>query len=281
VLAKRAHHFIPRFHLAQFIGYHRGRELAVFDKRWGTFRRRAVRQTAVAQDYYEVPGETPADRQHIEDAFARLENEVAPLLRELTGLRVGANVGLDLAARRALAEYVATLHVRVPAWRDGAQARAMELATDLGALGLDDREQFLASARAAGFGGTDAQLDRQRVAFAADIQTGRRVITVSKAASLMALTSASKVVSKLVDRHWELLRTDEWPGLVMGDQPVALFQAGRLAPSIGFGIAGVQVLMPLAPHMLLTISDKPREPLMRVLTARYPASREPWWAFAN
>ena len=47
-VAKHAHHFIPRFHLAQFVGYHRGRELAVFDKRWGTFRRRAVKQTAVS-----------------------------------------------------------------------------------------------------------------------------------------------------------------------------------------------------------------------------------------
>jgi hypothetical protein len=45
---KHAHHFIPRFHLAQFVGYHTGRQLAVFDKRWGTFRRRPVKQTAFA-----------------------------------------------------------------------------------------------------------------------------------------------------------------------------------------------------------------------------------------
>jgi len=281
-VAKHAHHFIPRFHLAQFVGYHRGRELAVFDKRWGTFRRRAVKQTAVSQDYYEVPGETLEERLAVEDEFARLEHQVAPLVRGLASLSVGTMVGLGGSARQILAEYVAILHVRVPAWRDSAMVRATDMTTDLGAMGLDDPERFLARARAHGMTGTDEALEHQRARFVDDIESGRTVVTVSNAASLMALTSAvGKVAPMLVDRCWELLRTDDWPGLVLGDQPVALFHAGRLAPSIGFGTAGVQVLVPLSPRTLLVISDRPRETMLRVFAARTPAIREPWWVFAN
>ena len=87
---KHAHHFIPRFHLAQFVGYHAGRQLAVFDKRWGTFRRRPVKRTAFAEHYYDVQGETAEERLRIENEFMRLENYVAPLLRDLASLPLGA-----------------------------------------------------------------------------------------------------------------------------------------------------------------------------------------------
>ncbi len=279
---KRAHHYIPEFHLAQFIGYPGRREFGVFDKKWGKFARRPVATSAVYLDYYAVPGATPDERLRVEDEFARLENQVAPLIVELANLPVGAMVGLDGSDRQALAEYAATLHVRVPAWRDQAMARAVDLTTDLGALGLDDPQRFLARARAGGIAGTDDDLERQRATFAADIQTGRRAIKVSNAASLVALTPAvGKGAPLLVERHWELLRMDEWPGLVLGDQPVSLFSAGRLAPSIGFGTAGVQVMMPLSPKVLLVVDDRPREALLRVVSARYPSIREPWWAVAN
>jgi hypothetical protein len=281
-VVKRAHHFIPRFHLAQFRGYYKGRELALFDKRYGNFRRRAIKQTAVFDFYYEVPGETLEERMRLEDQFARLESDIAPMLLYLAGLPIGGMVGLDESAREALAAYVALLHVRGPAWRDSSMDRLAELTTDLGALGLDDPAGFLARMRSRGVTTPDEDLERTRAAFAADILSGRRVITVTKAETLRGLAPAVNVgVPLLMNRHWELLRTDDWSGLVMGDQPVALFEGGRLSPSIGFGTPGVQVLMPLSPHMLLLIKDEPREGLLQVRGARYPNLPEPWWVTAN
>jgi hypothetical protein len=279
---KRAHHFIPRFHLAQFIGYHRGRQLAVYDKQFDTYRRRPVKATAFAERYYEVPGPTPADQQSIEDQFAQLESHIAPMLRRLADLPVGAMVGLSDSDRHSLSLYAAVLHVRLPAYRDQAMARLIDLSTDLEALGLDDPVWFLARARALGMEGSDELLEQQRAALAADILSGRRLIVAHPAASLAGLvTAVGKGAPLLIDRHWQLLRTDDWPGLVLGDQPVTLFQGGRIAPSIGFGTAGVEVMMPLSPRMLLVISDKPREPVLQVLTARYPRIGEPWWCHAN
>jgi len=161
-------------------------------------------------------------------------------------------------------------------------SRARDLTTDLGAMGLDDPARFLAQARAHGLSGTDEDLERRRSGLVRDLQTGRRWVEISPAASLMALPSAlDKVAPLLMGRQRQLLRTDDWPGLVLGDQPVSLFQGGRLAPSIGMGVEGVQVLMPLSPQVLLLITDQPREAALRTLAMRYPTIREPWWSFAN
>jgi len=76
---KRSQHFIPEFHLAQFIGNPTYRRLAVFDKRWGKFARPPVATSAVYRDYYAVPGATPGKRLRVEDEFMRLEDQVAPM----------------------------------------------------------------------------------------------------------------------------------------------------------------------------------------------------------
>jgi hypothetical protein len=95
-------------------------------------------------------------------------------------------------------------------------------------------------------------------------------------------TAIEKIRPLLVGRHWELLRTESWPGFVLGDQPVSLQSGARLAPSIGFGTSGVHVLMPLDSKTLLLIADRPRERKLEMkVQPRRLGLDEPWWAAAN
>lgn len=278
---ERSHHYIPAFHLALFIGLPY-RRFHVFDKKWGKYGRPPVADSAVSRDYYALPGETDAERLRLEREFATLENQVAPIIKWLVGCVPGV-VPLRDEERDALAGYAAILHGRVPAYRDSALARAQRMASDLESLGLADPIEFRRAAREFGITGTDEELEAKRVTWAEDIQTGRRNIKVHPAISLMVLSTAvEKVRPMLFDREWELLRTDDWPGFVFGDQPVTLLSKGRLAGNIGFGTEDVQVMMPLAPNTLLLVSSRPREKVLEMkVQDRRLGLREPWWATAN
>jgi hypothetical protein len=277
----RAQHYVPEFHLAQFIGLP-FRRFHVFDKQWGKFGRPPVAKPAFSRDYYLLPGETDEERLRLEREFALLEDQIAPLMKWLARRPPGA-VQIDDEARDALAAYVAILHIRVPAYREAALARAQSMARDPEMLGLANATEFRDDARQMGFPGTDEDLETLRLEWNEDVRTGRRTIEVHKAVSLTALSPAvEKVRPMLFDRAWELLRLEGWPGFVIGDQPVTLLSRGRLAGQIGFETPDVQVMMPLAPKTMLLISDRPREPVLEVkVQPRQLGLTEPWWAIAN
>jgi len=273
---ERSHHFIPEFHLAQFIGLP-FRRFLVFDKKWGKVGSRSVASSAVSRDHYLLPGESIDDRLRIERQFAALEDRVAPLIRRLASSGLGA-VSLSAEERDALAGYAAILHVRVPATRETALIRARAMGTDPESMGLTDPVAFLRSARRFGLVGSDEELEARRQAWLRDVRLGRRGFDVHPAISLVGLkTAVQKVRPLLIEREWELLRMDRWPGLVLGDQPVTLLSRGRISPEIGFGTDGVQVMMPLSPDILLLISDRPREAvLMNRIEPDRPGLSEPW-----
>lgn len=277
----RSQHYVPEFHLAQFIGLP-FRRFHVFDKKWGKFGRSPVAKSAFSRDYYLLPGETDEDRLRLERQFALLEDRVAPLMKWLALQRLGP-VQIDDQDRDALAGYAAILHIRVPAFREAAWERAQSMARDPEVLGLADATEFRTAARKMGMPGSDEDLETLRLAWLDDVRTGRRRIEVHRAASLTALTPAvEKIRPMLFDREWELLRVEGWQGFVIGDQPVTLLNKGRLAGQIGFGTPGVQVMMPLAPNTLLLISDRPRESVLEVKVQPWQLGlAEPWWATAN
>ncbi len=277
----RSQHYVPEFHLAQFIGLP-FRRFHVFDKKWGKFGRPPVAKSAFSRDYYLLPGETDEERLRLERQFALLEDQVAPLMKRLA-LQHPGPVQIDDQERDALAGYAAILHIRVPAYRAAALARAQSMARDPEMLGLANATEFREDARKMGFPGTDEDLEVLRLEWLEDVRTGRRRIHVPQAISLMALSPAvEKVRPMLFDRAWELLRVEGWPGFVIGDQPVTLLSRGRLAGQIGFGTPGVQVMMPIAPSTMLLISDRPREPVLEVkIQPWHLGLAEPWWAIAN
>ncbi len=273
---------MPEFHLGQFATGRR-REVWVFDKLHGKYGRRPVASSAFSRDYYALPGATEEERLALERDFARLENLIAPLVRRLAAADPGPTA-LMSNERINLAGYAALLHVRVPAYRDDAFKRALELSVDPEALGLAAAADFLRSARRLGFAGSDEDLERRRLLMLRGLQTGEFRIDLTSAISLGGITPALRRGAPIMlEREWELLRVDPFPGLVMGDQPVALFSHGQVAPSIGFGSPDVQVMLPLSDRTLLLISDRPRPPLP--LTTKVqdpgPSLREPWWATAN
>jgi Protein of unknown function (DUF4238) len=277
----RSQHYVPEFHLAQFIGLP-FRRFHVFDKQWGKFGRPPVAKSAFSRDYYLLPGETIEERLRLERQFALLEDQVAPLMKWLARQPLGS-VHMNDEGRDALAGYAAILHIRVPAYREAALARAQSMARDPEMLGLADATEFRDEARKMGFPGTDEDLEALRLEWNEDVRTGRRTIEVHKAVSLTALSPAvEKVRPMLFDRAWELLRVDGWQGFVIGDQPVTLLSKGRLAGQIGFGTPDVQVMMPIAPNTMLLISDRPRERVLEVKVQPWRLGlREPWWATAN
>ena len=278
---ERRQHFVPEFHLGQFASGQR-REVWVFDKRWGKYARKPVASSAFSRDYYALPGATEDERLALEREFARLENLVAPLVRRLDAAQSGPT-GLDGNERINLAGYAALLHVRVPAYRDDALRRARELSTDPEALGLTDPALYLQSARRRGIPGTDEDLERRRLQMLAGLEAGSFRVTFTSAISLGGIAPALRRGAPLMlAREWELLRVGAFPGFVIGDQPVALFSRGQLAPSIGFGSPDVQVMMPLSDRTLLLVSDRPRQPLPLLVKVEGGQSlREPWWAIAN
>lgn len=277
----RKHHYIPEFHLAQFIG-EPFRRFHVYDKKWGKFSIRPVATSATVEDYYLLSGATVDERLTLERQFALLENRVAPVLKWLSKCEPGA-VGLSDEDRDAIAGYVAILHARVPAYRSPALARAVAMARDPEYLGLADPITFRAELRRLGFSGTDEEAEATRLRWLDHFETGRVAITPSAGMSLLALTPAvEKVRPMLVNRRWDLLRTGRWPGLVIGDQPVTLLSRQGLAGSAGFANPGVQVMMPLSPRTALLVTDAPRERLLEVkLQPMTPFLKEPWWATLN
>jgi hypothetical protein len=277
----RSQHYVPEFHLAQFIGLP-FRRFHVFDKKWGKFGGPPVDKSAFSRDYYLLPGEKDEDRLRLERQFALLEDRVAPLMKWLA-LQPPGSLQMDDQDRDALAGYAAILHVRVPAFREAAWERAQSMARDTEVLGLADATEFRTAARKMGMPGSDEDLETLRLAWLEDVRSGRRRIEVHRAASLTALMPAvEKVRPLLFDREWELLRVEGWQGFVIGDQPVTLLSKGRLAGQIGFGTPGVQVMMPLAPNTLLLISDRPREAVLEVKVQPWQLGlAEPWWATAN
>jgi hypothetical protein len=277
----RRHHYIPEFHLAQFIG-EPFRRFHVYDKKWGKFAIRPVATSATAEDYYLLAGATVLERLTLERQFALLEDRVAPVLKWLSRCEPGA-VSLSDEDRDAIAGYMALLHTRVPAYRSPAQARAIAMARDPEYLGLADPTAFRVEFRALGFSGTDEQAEATRLKWLANFEAGRIAVTPLAQISLLALTPAvEKVRPILFSRRWELLRTGEWPGLVIGDQPVTLLSSQGLAGSAGFGNQGAQVMMPLSPTTALYITDAPRERSLEVKEQPTKQSlREPWWARLN
>lgn len=278
---ERSHHYIPEFHLAQFIGL-RYRRFLSYDKRYGKMGPRPVTTSATTRDYYTLRGDTDAARLRIEREFALLEDRVAPLIRRLATSPPG-KVALRLDERDALAGYAAILHVRGPAHREASLARARAMAVDPAYMGLDDRVVFRRAARAMGIPGSDDELESLRIRWRDDVLAGRRGFSVHPTASLMGLTAAvTKVRPLLLGREWTILRSDDWPGFVLGDQPVTLRSGARIAPEIGFGTPGVEVMMPLSPRSLLLISDRAQERQL-IVQREEPGRglREPWWATVN
>lgn len=279
---QRRHHYIPEMHLANFSGY-RFRRFAVFDKQFGKFAFVPVKTSARISNYYDLPGRTPEERLRFENQFQVIENEIAPILRRLISLPEGL-VRVPAPTTRALSQYIALLHARVPARREPAFMQAVAMSRDLSVLGLDDPAAFVRDARSeGGYIGDPEDLRQQAEALADDLKAGRREIRLLSQVSLMGLDSADRLVQPmLAERKWSIVRTAAYPGFVLGDQPVTLLAPDtRILPAVGFGSPGVMVLVPLSPTTLLLIEDAPRSELVPISLWTPRGLAEPIWSAAN
>jgi hypothetical protein len=254
----------------------------LFDKRWGKYARRPAASTAYVRDYYLLPGETLDERLALEREFRDLETFIAPLFRALDAHPIGA-VEISENARDAIAAYVATLHARVPAYRDDALKRAREMSLDPDIIGLMDPGAFLRGLRAFGSTASDERIEAYRQAALEAIDQGFEIVKVHPAASLTVLgTAIEKLRPLLVARRWRLVRQLGEPGFVIGDQPVTLLTPeGHIAPSIGFESPHVTIFAPISPTTLLLITDEPRDQTLEVVLPLDQGFRYPAWTLAN
>jgi hypothetical protein len=76
------HHFVPRFHLRQFVDSTRERELVwVYERGKAKPELRSLDRVAAQKDYYAVKTEDGEKVQTVEDILARVEGFAAPVIR--------------------------------------------------------------------------------------------------------------------------------------------------------------------------------------------------------
>lgn len=126
-------HYIPRFYLAGFVDPKcpKGHEpfLHVFEFAIGEWHRAAPKKVAVRLDYYALTLDTGEKHEDLEEALSKLESVTATLLRG----KIAKREVLEDVERVHLAEFIATMLVRVPRTRDATAARMKREAGTLAA----------------------------------------------------------------------------------------------------------------------------------------------------
>lgn len=265
-MGQSSHHYIPRFHLRQFSCDQNRGHVWSFDKRTGDFSKVSVKKAAAEIGYYSVPPGKDYDADVLERAFSQLETQVAPLLRWLASRRPGW-WGLGRQHRRYLADYLATLHLRGPAWRDASTAIATFSARVEADMLLSNPEEFARRARAVGIPESDDALDALRLRWLDELRTGELVIEAPKEWSLLNLQMGESIAPMLMGRRWFLYRRPTLPRLILGDQPVVIHAPPDHPEHVGAGFEtpGVEVYCALSPTALLVISDEPDNGVVTVV----------------
>jgi Protein of unknown function (DUF4238) len=166
-----------------------------------------------------------------------------------------------------LADYVATLHLRGPAWRDASTAIATFGARVEADMLLSNPEEFARRARAAGMPETEAALDVLRLQWQEELRTGKLVLEAPKEWSLLNLQMGETIAAMLMGRRWLVYRRSTLPRLILGDQPVVIHAPANHPEHVGagFGTAGVEIYCCLSPTALLLIADEPDNGVITVV----------------
>lgn len=256
-MSRATHHYIPRFHLRHFACDRNRGHVWCFDKRSGQYSKVSVKKAAAEIGYYAVPQGKDYDADVLERAFNQLETQVAPIVRWLAS-RPSGWWGLGPQHRRYLADYLATLYLRGPAWRDASTAIATFSARVETDMLLSDRQEFARRARVAGMPETGDALDALRMQWQEELRTGELVIEAPQEWSLLTLQVGESIAPMLTGRRWFVYRRSTLPRLLLGDQPVVIYAPADHSERVGagFGTPGVEIYCALTPSALLFIADE-------------------------
>lgn len=249
----RWHHYVPQLHLRLFAADPGGRFIYRHDKRTNRTEYRAIRGVGGRPDYFTVRGPDGLPSDALEQAFGRIETDVASVLRRLATHPSGS-LALSPRDRVNVSRYVALQFARVPNHVETSRQMAEYLGSASMEMIYATSERFRDFNRRQGSTATDDELEVERVAGLERLRSGQWSIPDGHEMAIGAIGDAVDAIAPVVHAmNWSLIRRSRPPWFVLGDTPVTLY-AENLPRGMGVGFLteGAEVHMPISPtHALV------------------------------
>jgi len=264
---RRKQHYVPEFYLRNFTDQTRaGRQYGeepfvwVYEKGTGECKRRSPKKVAVKSEYYTIAAETPERDEGVEDIFSKLETLSAPVIRSVID---NPQHVLSNGDRSILVEFLASMLVRVPMFRQGVDETHEFMIKKLARLLASNEQRFGSMLsdfkKTTGKGITVPAEELRQFMF----DSKKWIVSIRPEVSLgVMLSMFERAVSIISEMRFTLLRVPQGNHLVTSDAPVVLVDP---TPPRGFGGGvglaqpGVEVTLPLGPTvgLLCTWRDNP------------------------
>lgn len=252
----RAQHYIPRLILKNFTTSGSAEEhlwvtAPAERKQWKSLLGEAGHRC----DFYRISHEG-LDANFVEGFLANLENEIAPMVREMIG-----STWLPRAKgeRELLLQFLALWFARVPSQREMLERSFEAVTKESVRLLVTSRErwdQFVAARRADGVDFSDKETDYDRMKEFVDRDEYNVTLEGKDFQVKMMLRGAQFVLPLLRNRRWSLLvsRSGEF---ICADRPTLFFESARTSDQVpGLASKDTSILFPLSRHVLLLGSNE-------------------------
>jgi hypothetical protein len=252
----KRHHFVPRFLLRRFAEDVDAKKPTLFrlDTKTGANRRCSVDNEAVIGHYYRVSNEIPLPPGLPEKTLGDIETRAVDAIRNLEE-QTGQ---LTPEQRHALATFVVLQRKRTPAGRRRFKFMD-ELTTRLQTeINLNNAESWAEAMKATGDFESAEQAEHERLETLRLFHEGGVSIESTPDREVAGIFLAANNVAETITRarfSWYVLRPSGTQQFVLGDDPVALFDATQPEKpgGLGFGVPTVETTLPTSPTACLLL----------------------------
>ena len=240
------HHFVPRFHLRQFVDSSQKRELVwVYERKKPTPELRSLDHVAAQKDYYAVKARDGEKLQHIEEILARVEGLTAPILRRL----IDGERRISKDDRSTISMFLSFGCLRTPKFRGTVADLVRESVESFTRQLTSDAAKFAASVKDAerALGESLGDPEEMRCAYL----DGHIKVDANPEYSLKVMLEDAFGHAKMIEGMvWSLLEAAPDVPLVTSDTPVVLNNPSSLegnGPPTPFAL---EVVFPISPRLL-------------------------------
>jgi hypothetical protein len=242
-----SHHYVSRFYLRGFAD--QNRRVAVLDRRSGRIKITSVKRAAAKEHFYTVETETGEQEFTVEAMLGWLENQIAPVLRNLLN-----GEALEAGEREVLLVFMTFQIMRGPDHRAVHSQLTDWWAKFQAASWPKDPEGMREVLREAS--GTEPTDDQVQDALDWAAHPDKWEVEPHQNESIkIMLDTAQELYPALASRHWNIVEVDD-PLLVTSDRPV--FHWSKPSPSdefYGTGFANAdEVRFPLDARRMLILT---------------------------
>lgn len=211
------HHYVPRFLLRRFADPKTG-QVWVYEKGAGRVWQCNPENVAAERRYYAFTGERGEPDNTVEDAFSKLEGQVAPIIDRFDRDKAMPTT----AERQILAEFIALSLLRVPSFRKPVERFHGEIAEKLSLMMAHHKEAFERTVRE-----VEQKTGQKPNVSAEDL---RQAILSKKFkyegspfASLEMMLEVSPKIARIIHQmRWQLLHAPDGVSFITSDRPVVL-----------------------------------------------------------